>query len=164
VVDRHRSQRHRALRAPGERQQRRLRRPTFTLAGYQETATVADASGTKVSYLGSWTLGTGTGAWGGSVRHAAAATAKATLAFTGNQVALVTTKGPDRGKLDLYLDGVKVTTTPLDLYASTAQPARVVFARAVAAGTHTLEVRVLATRTTLSSGTRVDVDGFLVTR
>lgn len=84
----------------------------------------------------------------------------ARLSFTGSSVALVSTRAANRGIAEIWLDGAKVDT--IDLYAASAQKARVVWAAPVAAGKHTLEVRVTGSKRTASSGTRVDVDAFLV--
>ena len=105
-----------------------------------------------------------TSASGGSLRHASAADASASLASFSNalNVAWVAPKGPDRGKAEVWLDGALASTA--DLYTATLQPRKSAFAKngldpAVA---HALEVRVLGTKNASSSGTRVDVDAFVV--
>ncbi len=87
---------------------------------------------------------------------------KAQFSFTGSSVAWVATKGPDRGRAEVWMDGAKIKV--IDLYASAEQPRRIVFAQDQldASQTHTLEVRVLGTKNTASSGTYVDVDAFAV--
>jgi hypothetical protein len=62
----------------------------------------------------------------------------------------------------VWLDGVKVAT--VDLYSSSEQPRKMVFTKndLDSSQAHTLEVRVLGTKRTESSGTRVDVDAFVV--
>ena len=71
-------------------------------------------------------------------------------------------RNSNRGKAEVYLDGVKVAT--VDLYASSGQSRKVVFRRGGLdpSTTHTLEVRALGTKNAASSGTRVDVDAFVV--
>jgi hypothetical protein len=98
-----------------------------------------------------------------SVKHASAAGAKATFAFTGTDVALVTTYGADRGKAEVWVDDVKAAD--LDLYRAGATPAtrRIAFSRHFASsGTHTIELKVLGAKNASSTGTRVDLDAFLV--
>jgi TRAP-type uncharacterized transport system substrate-binding protein len=118
-------------------------------------------SSTSIAYLATWTTATLAGSYGGSVKFASAAGAKATLTFTGNYVSWVARKSSDRGIAEVWLDGVKVAT--VDLYSATAADRREVFTKAVSAtGTHKLEVRVLGTKNASSTGTRVDVDAFVV--
>jgi hypothetical protein len=128
--------------------------PAFKILTFQE-------SSTSIAYLATWTTAAVTGAYGGSQRTASAAGAKATLTFTGKYVSWVAPKGTDRGIAEVWLDGVKVAT--VDLYAATAVVRREVFTKAVSAtATHKLEVRVLGTKNASSTGTKVDVDAFVV--
>jgi hypothetical protein len=78
-------------------------------------------------------------------------------------VAWVASTGANRGKAEVWIDGSKVAT--VDLYAATAQPRKMVFTKSWStSASHTLEVRVLGTKNTSSSGKRVDVDAFVVLR
>ena len=130
--------------------------PTFEVAAVQE-------GGTGVGYMGTWTTASLTGAYGGYVRYASASGTKSTFTFTGHNVAWVSTRNTNRGKAEVWVDGVKVTT--VDLYASSSQLRRVVFAKSWStSGSHTLEVRVLGDKSWSSGGTRVDVDAFSVLR
>jgi hypothetical protein len=97
------------------------------------------------------------------VRAASAAGARATLTFSGSSVAFVTTRGPDRGKAEIWLDGVKIKT--IDLYAASQGTRRIVYVRNnLAVGEHTLQIRVVGAKSGASSGTRVDIDAFVVLR
>jgi cellulose 1,4-beta-cellobiosidase len=128
--------------------------PSFLLKQHQETSTA-------VTYAGTWTLQTVSGASGGSVRYAAAAGTKATFSFTGRTVTWVSTKGTNRGRAEVWLDGARVAT--IDLYATATQTRRVVFSRDVSPSVaHTLEVRVLGTKAAASTATRVDLDALVV--
>jgi hypothetical protein len=130
--------------------------PSFVVDAPQETSTA-------IAYTGTWTRHALSGAYGGYVKDANVAGARATFSFTGRNVAWVTTGASDRGKAEVWLDGVKVST--IDLYSSSAQVRRIVFARAFSSsGDHTLEVRPLGTRNTASTGTRVDLDAMTVLR
>jgi hypothetical protein len=131
--------------------------PTFKVNLLQET-------NAAIAYTGTWSTQSMTSASGGSLRHASAADASASLASFSNalNVAWVAPKGPDRGKAEVWLDGALASTA--DLYTSTLQPRKSAFVKngldpAVA---HELEVRVLGTKNASSSGTRVDVDAFVV--
>ncbi|MDP9382342.1 MAG: hypothetical protein M3Q29_19830 [Chloroflexota bacterium] len=134
----------------------------FTLTAFQETPTAT------VSYpSGTWTTAALSGAYGGSVRYASASGARARLAIAAGarSVGWVSTRANNRGKADVYIDGVKVTATPIDLYSASSLTRRMVFTRALNPSVaHTLEVRVLGAKHSSSTGTRVDVDAFIVQR
>jgi len=78
---------------------------------------VAQESSSDIAYSATWTQTTLAGAYGGSVRFATAAGAKATTTLLGTSVGVVSTLGPDRGLADIYLDGIRVAG--VDLYAPT---------------------------------------------
>jgi hypothetical protein len=104
------------------------------------------------------------GAFGGSVRHAS--TTKETVLYkvTASGVQLISTKGPNRGRAEVWINGTRVAT--IDLYAPTEQPRQVVWSREglPTNTTQSVEVRVLGTRNPASTANRVDVDGFLTMR
>lgn len=127
--------------------------PGFRLSADQE----GSASVTYPS--GSWSRGTPNDAYGGALRYSGGSSAKAVFAFTGREVAWVSTKGSNRGKADVYVDGTKRAT--VDLYASSTQWRQVVFSLELSPGAHTLEVRPTGTKNASSSGKRVDVDAFV---
>ncbi len=76
----------------------------------------------------------------------------------------MSTRNTNRGKAEVWLDGVRVAT--VDLYASRFGARRTVFARngLSTSAPHTLEVRVLGAKNTSSTGTRIDADAFVVLR
>ncbi len=130
------------------------------IGAYNENST---ATVGKITYTGTWPRVALSGAYGGYVRYASYSGKKATFSFSGRSVAWATTVGPNRGKADIYIDGTRVRT--VDLYASSYGTRRIVYTRAwVATGSHTLEVRVLGTKNSSSTGTRVDVDAFATLR
>lgn len=112
-----------------------------------------------VTYSGSWKRLALAGASSGYVKRSLSPGSKATYTFSGGAVAIVSTLGPARGIAQVRVDGVLVAT--LDLYASTLQSKRIVWSGPVAAGSHTVELRISGTRNPASSSVRVDVDGFL---
>jgi Chitobiase/beta-hexosaminidase C-terminal domain/Bacterial Ig-like domain len=154
--------------APGSTYQYRVRatdkagNTSAYVAGPTFRVTVAQESSAAIVDTGTWTTASLTGAYGGKVQHASVSGAKATLTFSGRDVAWVAQKSANRGRADVFLDGVKVAT--VDLYSSTTQARRVVFQAdgLSPAGSHTLQVAVLGTRNASSSSARVDVDAFVV--
>jgi hypothetical protein len=126
---------------------------------------VLQESDGAIVYTGAWSEETLTGALGGRVKYASASGESAKLTFNGGlNVGWVAPKGADRGIAELWVDGVSTSTR--DLYSSTAQPRRMYFTKNSLNATqqHTLEVRLLGTKNANSSGTRVDVDAFVVLR
>ncbi|MBA2571116.1 MAG: hypothetical protein H0V04_08055, partial [Chloroflexi bacterium] len=116
----------------------------------------------SIVQTGTWTTESLSSFYGGSVRYASAAGAKQSVTTTMNDAAIVTTKGPNRGKAGVYVDGVLKTT--LDLYSSATAYRQVVYAISFpgAATSHKVELRALGTKNASSSGTRVDLDALLL--
>ena len=122
--------------------------PTFRVSRYSD-------HNTRIAYSGSWTTTTSTAYWNGATKWSSQADARATITFTGKSIAWVATKGPDRGKAEVWVDGVKHAT--VDLYRSSLREQQVAWAKIwTANGTHTIQVRVLGTL----ERPLVDVDGF----
>ena len=118
---------------------------------------LVQSSSSAVRYAGRWRTGTGAAYSGGSTRFAKAAGASATYTFTGRSVGLVTTLGPTRGKVRVYVNGSYSTT--VDLYAPTTQY-RVVAWQRTWSSTATRTVRLVVAGT--PGRPRVDLDAFAV--
>jgi hypothetical protein len=131
----------------------------FKVTTYQETPT------STVSYpAGTWSTQSVADAYGGSLRYASAKGAKAIFSVPAGtkNVAWVALKASNRGKADVYLDGSFQKT--VDLYSASPLARQLVFSKDVSPTTsHKLEVRVLGTNQSASSGKRVDIDAFLAT-
>jgi hypothetical protein len=128
----------------------------FFRAGSQFTLTAVQETASSITYTTGWTHQAVTGAYGGSVQFATAAARKATLSFTGKQVAWVSTIASNRGSATVSLDGGAATT--VNTHGTATKPAMVVYTATKALGSHTLVVNVLGT----AGHARVDVDAFLV--
>jgi hypothetical protein len=98
---------------------------------------------------------------GGGYRKASLAsetlTYRATIATS--SFTLLTYKGPDQGKAQILVDGVVRKT--LDLYSTSPGPHSVQIA-GLPLIKHNIVVKVLGQKNTLSTGTEVRVDGFLI--
>ena len=122
----------------------------------QNTATTAQG----LTYTGSWSSQSKASFSGGSVKFASASGRRASLTLSNvTDFAWVTTKGKDRGKADVYVDGVKKAT--VDLYSALTKYRQIVFTWAGTAGTHTIQIRVLGTKNAKATGKRVDLDALL---
>jgi FG-GAP-like repeat/FG-GAP repeat len=140
--------------------------PSFKVSTYQE-------SSSAIVDTGSWTTSALSGAYGGSVQSASALGKNATFTVPSGtkNVEWISYRGPNRGKAQVWLDGVQQDANPtltgiqpFDLYSSTAQARKVVFSKAVSSTTsHKLEVRVLGQKNGSSTSTRVDIDAFVRT-
>jgi hypothetical protein len=124
---------------------------------------VVQETSSSVAYTGRFTRNPLTGSAGGFVRSTGVAGRSASLKVTARSLAFVSTKGPSRGKAQVWVDGVKVAT--IDLYAATRKPGIVVWSRSwKSTETHRLRIVVTGTKRSASTSTRVDVDAFLVLR
>ncbi|MBA2719949.1 MAG: Ig-like domain repeat protein [Chloroflexi bacterium] len=123
---------------------------TFRLTGLQQTAT-------GVTYRGTWATSTSTTWWGGTAKASSAAGATARVTFTGRQFTWIGLKAANRGKAQVFVNGVLTAT--VDLYSATQQGQRVVWAGTWStSATRTITIKVLGT----AGRPRVDVDGFFV--
>jgi hypothetical protein len=114
-----------------------------------------------VSTTSGWTSASLASASGNAVRHAEAAGAVASFAFTGREVAWVAHSSPARGRAEVWLDGEKKAT--IDLYSETTQARILQYTiRVDPSVSHRLQVRVLGKRNRQSSSKRIDVDAFVV--
>ena len=109
-----------------------------------------------IAYYTTFSTATSTSYLGGSTRYSSRAGAKATFTFTGRSAAFVSTKAKTRGKVEVWVDGVKKAT--IDLYSSTTKYRQVVWAMSwPTSATHKIMIRVVGT----AGRPRVDVDAFL---
>jgi N-acetylmuramoyl-L-alanine amidase len=125
--------------------------PTVRPALTQQTSSSVRWTGaTKTTSYGRYS--------GGSQRYLGAAGASATYTTSARALSFVTTKGPNRGSVKIYVDGVLQDT--IDLNAADHTYQFVAFARTWSAlGTHTIKVVAVG-----GSLPRADVDAFGVLR
>jgi hypothetical protein len=124
------------------------------------TVIAAQESDPNIVYGGSWPIAARPNAFGGSTSATSVAGSTATYTFTGSYIAWVTEKDPTHGQAVVAIDGV---ATPLiDNYNAGSLPRRVMYVRTLPAGVHTIQVTVLATKAAAATGTRTDIDTFIV--
>ena len=126
----------------------------------RRTVRLLDDDASSVRYSSAWRRRGATGAYDGHTTTSTRTGSRARFTFTGDQVALLATRGPGRGRVRITIDGRVVAT--VDLRASSTSMRRIVFARSVGTGTHTLEVTHI--RRPDGRVGRVDIDGFVTTR
>jgi hypothetical protein len=116
----------------------------------------------QFSYGGSWKSSTGTAKFRGDDHYSSKRGNTYTVRFSGTRATLYAATAPWHGKAGLSVDGGPETT--IDLYASEKADQVALFTTPVlAAGSHTLRVRVLGTRNVASSGNYVTADRVDVT-
>jgi len=123
---------------------------TFRLTAIQQTTSA-------VHYRGTWATSTSTMWWGGTAKSSSTKGSTATYTYTGKSIAWVGLKGYNRGKAQVYVNGVLKAT--VDLYSGTTLRQRIIWsANYTTSATRTITIKVLGT----SGRPRVDVDGFIV--
>jgi GH25 family lysozyme M1 (1,4-beta-N-acetylmuramidase) len=104
---------------------------------------------------GSWALTKTSYASGGTLHYTGTAGAWASQIFTGQAIAWVAYKGPNRGQARVYIDGVLAAT--VNLYQATYASKVVVFTHSWAVnGSHTIKIVCVGT----AGHSRIDLDGF----
>jgi hypothetical protein len=134
------------------------RSATATFAPAPTTTTTLADGDTAVRYQG-WAGVTEAGASGGSYRASSTKTETATwISPAATSVTWVARTGPDRGKASVTIDGVGKGT--FDLYAAAPGSTSLSFAN-LSNAPHTVVIKVLGTKRTASSGTKVTIDAFV---
>ncbi|MEA2607576.1 MAG: hypothetical protein QOI00_2333, partial [Chloroflexota bacterium] len=101
-------------------------------------------SSSAVHYFGSWATVSSTTWWGGTARRSSSAGATARYTFTGRSIALVGLMASNRGKAQVYVNGVLKAT--IDLYSATTLKQRIVWsANYSTSATRTVTIKVLGT-------------------
>lgn len=133
---------------------------SFRPGVFQEGGRSYGYFGVTSSYTGTWGVSTCTCWSGGSARRTSAKGARANFTFdyTGpHPVALVMEKAPNRGRAQIYVDGVLRAT--IDTYSATVKHRSVVWIGTLkTAGRHTVSVVNMAT----PGRSRIDVDAVMV--
>jgi hypothetical protein len=119
--------------------------------------TAVSQSASAIRYHGTWATSTSTIWWGGTARSSSTRGSTVSYSFTGRKIAWVGLKGANRGKAQVYVNGVLKAT--IDLYSPTTLKQRVVWsANYTTSATRTITIKVLGT----PGRPRIDVDGFIV--
>ena len=119
--------------------------------------TISEAS-SALTYTKNWRTRSSSSARGGRISYSGRVNATATLRVTARSVAWISSVGPNRGRANVFLDGVFLTTG--DCYSASAKTKRIVFATDLEPGSHELTIVVEGT----AGRPRVDVDGFVLLR
>jgi len=113
----------------------------------------------RLQYAGDWSIRESAEVSGGKLHVASQAGAEASFSFEGNQVRLIGSVGPQGGKADVYLDGVK-QLCGVDCWCPQARDQQVLYYKnGLEQQKHTLRVVTLGAKNPVSAGTEVYVDG-----
>ena len=135
---------------------------TFTIAAKDLVGNAGRAAAIRTTSLRPETAAKRTGTWttkkvashlNGKALYSTKKNAKLTFTFTGRSAALIVSRTKKSGKLDVYVDGKKVST--IDTKSSKTAYRQAIWTRSMAAGKHTVTVLVRAT----SGRPGVTVDG-----
>jgi spore germination protein YaaH len=128
-------------------------------AGPTLRASLVQQSSPAITYVGTWRVGESSHYSAMHDRFATSGGAAAKYTFTGRGIAWVTTRGPDRGAVKVYLDGMLVAT--VDTRASALAFRYVAWSRTWASsGTHRLTLVAVGT----TGRSRIDLDAIEVLR
>lgn len=123
--------------------------------------TLHQESSAAIVDTGVWTTGDAAYASGGRVQYATAAGREVLFTYSGTSVAWVTTIGPNRGIAEYAVDE-RWFGDREDLYSATLKGAYIRRVISHSSDIRTFSVRVTGTANPASSGSRVDVDAFVV--
>jgi hypothetical protein len=110
------------------------------------------------TYTGSWTTASDANAWGGTVMRSTTLNDEATITVTGRNLALVATRGPAYGSIDVFVDGTFYKT--LKCNSPTLAYKQVIFrwsSQVLTNSTHTVRIVNDAT----AGHPQIDIDGFI---
>ncbi len=108
-------------------------------------------------YTGAWTSVNTTGPYNGTDHYSNDLTATATLTFTGTGFDFKYIKAPNRGNIDVWIDGVKVAT--INAYSPTLTWQSVYSHTGLSAGTHTVQF----VNANSSAAAYIDIDAITIT-
>lgn len=113
-----------------------------------------------IKYNGDWVLSNAEASFLNTVHYSASPGAAASLRFTAEEAAWISSCGPDRGHAMVYIDDI--LQTMVDLYSEEYLPCRPVLTVSLDGKPHNIRIQVAETKNEQSSSYRVDIDGFAV--
>jgi len=121
---------------------------------------IQEAPSSVLTYSSGWRTARSALAYSGALRTSTALNQWARLRFTGSEIALVSNKARNRGRVRIIIDGVQAAV--VELRSPTSASRRIVFHRRLRPGRHTIELRTMGSARKPKTAARVDIDGFLV--
>lgn len=117
-----------------------------------------------LTYGGNWSTVANPSASGGTEHEARTPEAYVTFIFNGPYMKWYSTKGRNRGRARVYLNGTEISSSPIDLFASSVQPQQVVvwIQNLDTSRSHTLHIEVTGERNGSATDSLVGIDAFEV--
>jgi len=123
--------------------------------------TTVDQTHASATWSAGWGTASGSKHVGGSHKAASARQSTVKFKFDGNAVTWIGKKAPSYGHAAVYLDGVY--KGKVDLYRSAAAYRQELWSSGrIGSGSHELEIRVLGSHSSKSTGNAVSVDAFRI--
>lgn len=125
--------------------------------------TVVPFDHSVLSYHGNWSNQNSPNHYKGSVKSTSTKDSFATGKLTGKTLTLIGPKGPNMGKLKLYIDGTRIIT--IDQYAPKAKFRQKLFTKSWSKlASHKIVVEAAGLKNTASSGKKISIDGIAVSK
>lgn len=117
-----------------------------------------------LTYGGNWSTVANPSASGGTEHEARTTDAYVTFIFSGRYMKWFSTKGPNRGRARVFLNGTEIESSPVDLYADEVQPQQVVvwIDGLDDSRSHTLRIEAMGERNGSATDSIVGIDAFEV--
>lgn len=123
--------------------------------------TVVPLDDNTFSFQGSWKADNSVNHFRGSAKSTNVKGSFASERFTGKSFTLIGPKGPDMGKISIYVDGKLIKT--IDQYSATNVYRSKLFTKSwTASGLHKIIIERAGTKNTASSGKRIAIDAIAI--
>jgi subtilisin family serine protease len=127
------------------------------------TTVFQDVNNSLVTYHGIWGLHMSPRNDGRTAKYSDEAESSVELSFRGSQIFVYGTKGPDRGKANIYIDDKLVTPSAVDYYSPVYEYRSKMFESALLNDeVHTIKIVNIAQKNKKSSGYFISFDAFKV--
>ena len=142
--------------------------PEAVAQGVQPTPTLPfyffEDNDPYLTYGGNWSTVANPAASGGTEHEARTSDAYVTFIFNGPYMKWYSTKGRNRGRARVYLNGTEISSSPIDLYHASVQPQQVVvwIQSLDTSRSHTLRIEVTGERNGSATDSLVGIDAFEV--
>jgi len=115
----------------------------------------------NIAYTGTWASGSLSSFSGGTAKSSNVTNSSSEFTFTGTGIKWVSYLSSNRGKANVYIDGILIST--VDTYSALVQAQKVAFEKLdLSSGSHKIKIVVAGTRNSSSTGNYITADAFVV--
>lgn len=127
------------------------------------STTATDDSSASITYTGSWSTTTNAGYYNGTTHFTNTPGDYLQFTFTGTSVRFLGGTYSDHGKIDVYIDGVSMTPSSIEMYTVPQVRSTLLYSKnGLTSGSHTIKIVLSANRNPASSNFYLDADKFEV--